>query len=104
MLSQAVYAQEVVDRFLPFAENKHPRCCCPVDPSESLARDDGSPLLDTKTYKYASLIGALLYLTNCTRSDLAFVVNSLAKYMACPTTKHWHVALEVIRWPSLRYD
>ena len=97
MLSQAVYAQEVVDRFLPFADNKHPRRCCPIDPSESLARDDGSPLLDTKIYKYASLIGALLYLTNCTRPDLAFAVNSLAKYMACPTTKHWHVALEVIR-------
>ena len=61
------------------------------------ARDDGSPLLDTKTYKYSSLIGALLYLTNCTRPDLALIVNSLAKYMACPTTKHWHVALEVIR-------
>jgi hypothetical protein len=34
---------------------------------------------------FLSAIGALMYLANCTRPDIAFVVNCLARYSACPT-------------------
>jgi len=33
---------------------------------------------------YLSAIGALMYLVNCTRSDIAFAVNLLAKVQRCP--------------------
>ena len=34
---------------------------------------------------YISAIGALIYLTNCTRSDVAFYVNLLARYSSAQT-------------------
>ena len=38
---------------------------------------------------YLSTIRALMYFTNCTRPDIAFAVNLLAKYSAAPTKRHW---------------
>ena len=37
---------------------------------------------------YLSDIGALMYLANCTRPDIAFTVNLLARYSAAPTRRH----------------
>jgi hypothetical protein len=38
---------------------------------------------------YLSAIGALMYFTNCTRPDITFAVNLLARYSVAPTKKHW---------------
>uniref|UniRef100_A0A2N9IE35 Reverse transcriptase Ty1/copia-type domain-containing protein n=1 Tax=Fagus sylvatica TaxID=28930 RepID=A0A2N9IE35_FAGSY len=38
---------------------------------------------------YLSAIGALMYLTNCTRPDIASSVNLLARYSSAPTLRHW---------------
>lgn len=37
---------------------------------------------------YLSVIGTLMYLANCTRSDITFAVNSLARFSSCPTKRH----------------
>ena len=37
---------------------------------------------------YLSAIGALMYLATCTRLDIAFPVNLLAKYSSAPTRRH----------------
>ena len=34
---------------------------------------------------YLSVIGAFMYLANCTHSDIAFSINLLAKYSSAPT-------------------
>ncbi|KAM2182666.1 hypothetical protein FF1_033141 [Malus domestica] len=39
---------------------------------------------------YLSAIGALLYLAQCTRLDISFVVNILVRYNNAPTCKHWN--------------
>ncbi|XP_075515737.1 secreted RxLR effector protein 161-like [Primulina tabacum] len=39
---------------------------------------------------YLSAIGALSYLANCTRPDIAFSVNLLARYSSSPTRRHWN--------------
>ena len=39
---------------------------------------------------YLSAIGALMYLANCTRPDIAFSVNLLARYSSAPTLRHWN--------------
>ena len=39
---------------------------------------------------YISAIGALMYLTNCTRPDISFPVNLLARYNSAPTRRHWN--------------
>ena len=37
---------------------------------------------------YLSVIGALMYLANCTRPHIAFSVNLLAKYNSAQTQRH----------------
>ena len=37
-----------------------------------------------------SAIRALFYLANCTRPDITFVVNLLARFSAAPTRRHWN--------------
>ena len=39
---------------------------------------------------YLSAIGALMYLANCTCTDIAFSVNLLARYSSAPTRRHWN--------------
>ena len=38
---------------------------------------------------YMSAIGALMYLANCTRPDITFAVNLLARYSSELTKRHW---------------
>jgi hypothetical protein len=47
---------------------------------------------------YLSAIGALMYLTNCTRPDIAFPVNLLARYSSAPTRRHWNGVKHVLRY------
>ncbi|KAK9119072.1 hypothetical protein Scep_017165 [Stephania cephalantha] len=47
---------------------------------------------------YLSAIGALMYLTNCTRPDIAFAVNLLARYISSPTRRHWNGVKHVFRY------
>jgi len=58
---------------------------------------DGDPL-DTKTCPYSTLVGSLMYLSICTRPDIAQAVGALARYMAQPTVAHWTAAKTVLRY------
>ncbi|PHT36512.1 Enolase [Capsicum baccatum] len=40
--------------------------------------------------KYASLIGSLRYLTDCTRLDIAYAVGVLSKFTSKPGNEHWY--------------
>jgi hypothetical protein len=48
---------------------------------------EGEEVLGSE-YPYLSVIGALMYLANSTRPDIAFAVNLLARYGAAPTMRH----------------
>jgi hypothetical protein len=50
-------------------------------------REEGEEVLGQE-YPYLSAISALMYLANNTRSDIAFVVNCLARHSTPPTTRH----------------
>jgi hypothetical protein len=43
---------------------------------------------------YLSIIGALMYLTNYTRSNIAFAVNLLARYSFTPIKIYWNKELK----------
>jgi hypothetical protein len=56
-----------------------------IDPFRS--RQKGEEVLGSE-YPYLSVIGALMYLANNTRPDIAFAVNFLARYNVAPTMRH----------------
>ncbi|XP_059627367.1 secreted RxLR effector protein 161-like [Cornus florida] len=39
-----------------------------------------------------------MYLTNCTRPDIAFAVNLLARYSSAPTRRHWNGVKHIMRY------
>ncbi|XP_051139626.1 secreted RxLR effector protein 161-like [Andrographis paniculata] len=47
---------------------------------------------------YLSAIGALMYLANSTRPDIAFAVNLLARFSAMPTQRHWKGIKHIFRY------
>jgi hypothetical protein len=51
-----------------------------------------------KKYPYATLIGSLMYLTTCTRPDIAYAVGVLCRFMSCPGMVHWEAAQRVLRY------
>ena len=53
---------------------------------------------------YLSVIGALMYLANCTRPDIAFFVNLLARYSSAPTKRHWNGIQHILRYLSETSD
>ena len=47
---------------------------------------------------YLSAIGALIYLANSTRPDIAFAVNLLARHSVEPTKRHWVGVKTILRY------
>ena len=43
-------------------------------------------------------IGALMYLENYTRPDIAFLVNLLARYSSAPNLRHWNGVKHLLRY------
>lgn len=49
-------------------------------------------------FVYSELIGALQFLANVTRFDIAFSVNMLSRYLQDPGPAHWNAAKRVLRY------
>jgi hypothetical protein len=65
--------------------------------------NEGEPILDEKV-PYFSAIGALMWLANRTRPDIAFAVNVLARYTSKPTARHWSGVKRIFRYLSKTSD
>ncbi|XP_068339007.1 secreted RxLR effector protein 161-like [Pyrus communis] len=50
--------------------------------------EDEEDILENEV-SYLSAIGALLYLAQCTRPNISFAINLLARYSNAPTRIHW---------------
>ncbi|KAK6122523.1 hypothetical protein DH2020_043728 [Rehmannia glutinosa] len=48
--------------------------------------------------EYARVIGSLMYLTNCTRPDIAYSVSKLSRFTSNPSTDHWKAVTRVLRY------
>ena len=55
----------------------------------------GKKCLGPKTL-YMATMGALMYLANCTRPNIAFSVNLLAIFSAKPTKWHWNGVKHIV--------
>ncbi|GJT34653.1 hypothetical protein Tco_0925072 [Tanacetum coccineum] len=47
---------------------------------------------------YLSAIGALMFFTGHTRPDITFSLNLLARYISCPTRRHWNGVKHIFRY------
>ena len=93
LVHQSTYTNKILKRF--YMDKAHPLsspiiiCSLDVknDPFRHCEKD--KELLGSEV-PYLSAICALMYLANCTRPDIAFSVNLLAKYNSAPTQRHWN--------------
>jgi hypothetical protein len=49
-------------------------------------------------YSFLSAIGALMYLANNTRPNIAFAVKCLARHSVAPTMRHWNSIKNILRY------
>ena len=59
--------------------------------------EENEEILDSE-FPYLSAIGALMYLANCTRPDISFAVNLLARFSSAPTKRHWNGIKHILRY------
>jgi len=94
-LSQQHYARAVLDRFFP---NGLSAVATPLDSSYSalVAADE------TERFEcpYRELLGALVYLSACTRPDLAFALSFASRFASCPARRHWSMLTHIARYLS----
>jgi hypothetical protein len=91
-LSQHTYIVELVEQFGLTTAAK-PRSSVPMAKS-TLTDPPGEPLPSNS--QYLSLVGALLYLSTCTRPDISFAVSYLSRFSAQPTVSLWAAAKRLL--------
>ena len=47
---------------------------------------------------YASAVGSLMYAQVCTRSDIAYIIGMLGRYLSNPGMDHWIAVKRVMRY------
>jgi hypothetical protein len=101
LVHQLAYVQKVLEKFnmdkaYPYKTLMVVRALVKDnDPFRPLQEGEG--VLGSK-YPYLSAIGALMYLANNTRPDIAFAINLLARYSVTPTMHHWNGVKDVLRY------
>jgi hypothetical protein len=101
LIHQSTYTQKVLERF--GFEKAYPAktpmigMSLHIDQDPYRPKEEGEEVLGVE-YPYLSAIGALMYLANSTRPDIAFVVNLLARYSAGPTKRHWKGIKDIFRY------
>jgi hypothetical protein len=101
ILHQSTYVKKILERFS--MDRAHPskspmvvRSLNPLtDPFAPCRKDE--PVLSQK-YPYMEAIGALMYLANYTRPDIAFATNLLARFSQEPTKRHWFGIKQIMRY------
>ena len=75
----------------------------PVNVSEKLTQaDEEFKKVDQAVFQ--SAVSSLLYLSTCTRSDIAYAVSNVAKFCSKPTTRHWSAVKRILRYLRGTFD
>ncbi|KAH9671079.1 hypothetical protein KPL70_017207 [Citrus sinensis] len=92
ILSQTHYVDKILGKF---NKDDNTMSKTPLDTSIYLSKNRGEGISQVE---YARIVGSLMYLTNCTRSDLAYTVSKLSRYTSNPGTDHWKAIVRVFRY------
>lgn len=92
-LHQAPYIRQLCELFNVM--DMAPRAL-PMNPKLQFIKEMGPPAPEPEQYR--KLIGALIHLTNCTRPDISFSVNVLARYNQSPREQHFTAAVDLLRY------
>ena len=101
---QSTYTEKVLKRF--YMDKAHPLNSpmilrsLEVDKDPFRPKDEKGEELLGPEVPYLSAIGALMYLANCTRPNIAFPVNLLVMYSSAPTRRHWKGIQHILRYLS----
>ena len=101
LVHKSAYIQKILQKFNMDKSypSKTPMVVRSLDMNKDQFRlkDEDEELLGTEV-PYLSAIGALMYVANCTRPDIAFAVNLLARHSAAPTKRHWTGVKNIFRY------
>ena len=92
-IGQSGYTSRVLEKF-GMADAKP--VSTPVDVSLKLHSENNSSPVDKSLYQ--SAVGSLLYLSNWTRPDITYAVNTVAKFSSSPTEVHWTAVKRIMRY------
>ncbi|XP_074323295.1 secreted RxLR effector protein 161-like [Apium graveolens] len=100
-VNQSNYTEKILDRF--YMDKTHPLTTPMVVRSLEVEKDPFRPRKqDEETLgpevPYLSAIGAIMYLANNTRPDIAFAVNLLARFSSEPTKRNWDGIKHIFRY------
>jgi hypothetical protein len=108
LLHQASYIKKVLKKFNMgevLHATKTPMVVRSLRPeSDMFGPRRGSEKVLEDQYPYKEAIGALLYLANCSRPDIAFAVSVLARASNEPTKRHWAGIKQVLRYLARTQD
>ena len=62
--------------------------------------EPGSPILGECDKPYRELLGCLIYLSNCSRPDITFIVIKLSRFIKDARWLHWKAAIKVLMYLS----
>nr|GEY18308.1 ATP phosphoribosyltransferase 1, chloroplastic [Tanacetum cinerariifolium] len=96
VLSQAHYVDKILNTHNP-GDSSLART--PIDTSMHLSKNRGVVVVQLE---YSRIIGMLMYLMTCTRTDLAYVVSRLSRYTSNPSVAHWKAMTRLLHY--LRYN
>ncbi|XP_073130800.1 uncharacterized protein [Henckelia pumila] len=98
VLTQSHYIEKVLRKFNAYDVTP---LRSPVDLSLHLSKNRGEPV---SQQQYARIIGSLMYITNCTRPDIAYSINKLSRFISNPSHDHWKALERVFKYLKYSMD
>ena len=97
-ISQQQYILSIVEFFRKYCINEFRT---PMDERQhysksQMPKEGSAEALQMATLPYRELIGSLLWISNGTRPDVIYPVNTLTKFTSNPGLIHWRAALRVL--------